>query len=204
MPKITSILEMPTPELRRWREEEYVRTIAELRKRVCSPNERLEIRIPTILCEGCFGAHIDGIFQIYRGPDVLPESWELDLAIALDEETAASMAEDEDSPRCDHCRHNLHGHSLYVETTLLSERLGISDEAPIKAKKKRKKLILNGYGNRCFACGSDGPLTIDHIEPLARDGTAALDNLQPQCQKCNQAKADNPSNCIVSVRDPWS
>jgi 5-methylcytosine-specific restriction endonuclease McrA len=203
MPRITSIPSPPEEEVRRWREE-YLRTIVELRKKVCSFTDRLEIWVPTILFQDCFGAEVDGIFLRYRGPDVLPESWESDLAIALDEDVAASMAEDEDCPRCHYCRYNLRGRALYVETTELSEGLGISDAAPIKATKKRKQVILEGYGRRCFACGSDGPLGIDHIQPRSCGGTASLDNLQPLCSKCGQAKSDSQPQQIVVVRDPWS
>jgi 5-methylcytosine-specific restriction endonuclease McrA len=205
MARICSTLEFMTPGVRRSIEEECVRTIAELRKTTCSFDERLEIRIPTILCEDCFGAQVDNVFLSYRAPDVLSESWESDLAIALDEDVAAWMAEDKNSPRCHYCCDNLHGCDLYVETTELSDHLGIDNPSPpIKPNEEQRKAILKGYGCRCFACGSDGPLTIDHIKPIAHGGRAALYNLQPLCKSCNQAKADRPQKDVVAVRDPWS
>lgn len=44
------------------------------------------------------------------------------------------------------------------------------------------------YGNRCLRCGSDGPLTIDHVIPLSRGGKNTIDNIQPLCHKCNSSK----------------
>ena len=193
-----------TPDLRRWLEDEYRATMAHHRKKLCGSTDRLEIRIPTILCESCFGAKVDGIFVRYCGPDVLPESWESDLANILDEDVADSFAEDEDSPQCQSCRHNLHGKPLYVETVELSERLGVSDEtSAIEVPRKRRPDVLKFYGKECFACGSDGALEIDHIHPRSHGGTAAFRNLQPLCRKCGQAKGDRPAQDIVAVRDPW-
>jgi hypothetical protein len=85
MLRITSDLVEMTPDLRRWLQAEYRATFANHRKNLCSFTDRLEIRIPRILCESCFGARLNGIFAPYRGPDVLPESWESDLANLLDE-----------------------------------------------------------------------------------------------------------------------
>ena len=44
---------------------------------------------------------------------------------------------------------------------------------------------------RCQDCGSATDLTIDHIVPLARDGTNDLDNLQVLCLSCNCIKGTN-------------
>ena len=45
-------------------------------------------------------------------------------------------------------------------------------------------------GCRCKRCGAEPPseLTIDHILPLTRGGTNALDNLQLLCRPCNSSK----------------
>ena len=127
---------------------------------------------PKILCESCFGARVDGIFVAYRGADVLAESWESDLANILDEDVAASFAEDEDSPRCQSCRRNLHGEDLYVETAELSEHLSVLDDtSAVEVSRKRRAQVFRHYGKKCFACGSDGPLAIDTSIP---DPAAAL------------------------------
>lgn len=46
------------------------------------------------------------------------------------------------------------------------------------------------YGHRCLACGSQEPLTVDHIVPLSKGGTNDITNLQPLCHRCNSAKGD--------------
>ena len=71
MPRITSELVEMTRDLRRWLEDEYRATMADHRKKLCASTDRLEIRMPIILCESCFGAKVEGIFVHYRGPDVL-------------------------------------------------------------------------------------------------------------------------------------
>jgi len=203
MPRISSVSIELTSEDKRWLEDEYRRAFADERKRLCGSTDRLEIRIARILCESCFGAEVDGVFVIHRFPDVDPESWESDLFNVLDEDVAASFADDEDLPRCQSCRHNLLGAALYVETVELAERFSVSDEqSAIEVPKKRRADVVRLYGKKCFECGSDGPLEIDHINPRSQGGTAAFENLQPLCRKCGQAKADQLPNYIVIIRCP--
>ncbi len=45
------------------------------------------------------------------------------------------------------------------------------------------------YGNRCLCCGRDDvKLVADHVIPLARGGSDAIDNIQPLCFSCNSKK----------------
>lgn len=48
------------------------------------------------------------------------------------------------------------------------------------------------FGNCCAYCGSDGPLHLDHVEPLARGGMHTPENLVPACQRCNLSKQAKP------------
>jgi len=43
-------------------------------------------------------------------------------------------------------------------------------------------------GSRCFYCGVQGKLTIDHDVPLSRGGTDYIDNILPACRSCNSRK----------------
>lgn len=45
------------------------------------------------------------------------------------------------------------------------------------------------YGHRCLACGTDGPLTIDHVVPVSKGGANTATNVQPLCGPCNSSKA---------------
>lgn len=50
-------------------------------------------------------------------------------------------------------------------------------------------------GHRCCSCGrrpddDDVDLTVDHVIPLASDGSDDLDNLQTLCRSCNSRKRD--------------
>jgi 5-methylcytosine-specific restriction endonuclease McrA len=205
MPRVSATLEVLDHETKTWLKREYRTALVNHRKMLCSHNDALEIKVPRILCEGCFAAETDGVFVTYRGPDVLPESWESDLATVLDEDIAASIAQDCDSPRCRSCRRNLRGEALYVETVELAAHLSVSDDTDaIKPPKKLRKEIFKLYGRKCFGCGSTEGLRTDHIDPKSNGGKATFRNLQLLCRKCDNAKANRVPRNIVVVRDPWS
>lgn len=44
------------------------------------------------------------------------------------------------------------------------------------------------YGNACCYCGRAGRLTVDHLIPLCRGGTDAIENIAPACRSCNSRK----------------
>jgi 5-methylcytosine-specific restriction endonuclease McrA len=48
--------------------------------------------------------------------------------------------------------------------------------------------VLNAFGNVCCYCGSDGPLTIEHLTPLSRGGDNQVGNIAPACKSCNRKK----------------
>lgn len=52
----------------------------------------------------------------------------------------------------------------------------------------------------CQLCGkilTPETVTVDHIVPVAKGGTNALENLQPLCQHCNSVKRDKPMSVVV-------
>lgn len=57
-----------------------------------------------------------------------------------------------------------------------------------RLSKSKKHLVFMRDGRRCLACGATRDLTCDHIVPLARGGTNAMDNLQTLCDRCNVLK----------------
>ncbi len=60
-------------------------------------------------------------------------------------------------------------------------------------QRKRTDLFLalvDRDGYQCHACESQYNLTVDHILPLSKGGTDALDNLQLLCKSCNSSKRD--------------
>ena len=61
--------------------------------------------------------------------------------------------------------------------------------------KRRRFEILKRDLFTCQYCGARPPavvLVVDHIEPLARGGGGAADNLITACEACNQGKSDIP------------
>ncbi len=72
----------------------------------------------------------------------------------------------------------------------------VGDIHKIKRKQfsatERVKIYNKGKG-RCAICGKFVPydsFTVDHIIPLAKGGTNAMDNLQVACSVCNLIKQD--------------
>ena len=52
----------------------------------------------------------------------------------------------------------------------------------------------------CQLCGkilTPETVTIDHIVPVVKGGTNALENLQPLCMHCNSLKRDKPMSVVV-------
>lgn len=48
--------------------------------------------------------------------------------------------------------------------------------------------ICDGANNLCLCCGSNAPLTVDHVTPLSKGGSNTADNLQCLCRSCNSRK----------------
>ena len=54
---------------------------------------------------------------------------------------------------------------------------------------KEWKDLLEKYNHMCLRCGrNDVPLTLDHIIPIANQGSNTIDNAQPLCRSCNSHK----------------
>ena len=48
--------------------------------------------------------------------------------------------------------------------------------------------VLERHGHPCAYCGTDGPLTMDHVIPLAKGGAHDPSNIVPACRRCNSRK----------------
>lgn len=51
------------------------------------------------------------------------------------------------------------------------------------------RAVCDKYGNQCLKCGKVGRLTPDHIVPISRGGSNAIENIQPLCLACNMHKS---------------
>ena len=55
--------------------------------------------------------------------------------------------------------------------------------------------LVERYGERCFNCGSEDNLVLDHVIPIAKGGVSAIDNLQLLCAECNRIKGKLVIDC---------
>jgi 5-methylcytosine-specific restriction endonuclease McrA len=86
------------------------------------------------------------------------------------------------------------------------------DKSRMHAHNRRARKIGNGgkhtasewralcawFGNVCLRCGAQEKLSVDHVVPLSKGGTSAIDNLQPLCKPCNNRKHTK----LIDYRDP--
>lgn len=62
----------------------------------------------------------------------------------------------------------------------------------IKVTAKDLSAIESAAKGRCHYCGIKGRLSFDHIDPLARGGAHAKDNIVMACPSCNSKKNAKP------------
>jgi 5-methylcytosine-specific restriction endonuclease McrA len=63
-------------------------------------------------------------------------------------------------------------------------KLGAAGKASVADIRAR----FDYHGNRCYYCGCDGKMTIEHRIPLARGGANWPANIVPACGPCNSSK----------------
>jgi len=69
----------------------------------------------------------------------------------------------------------------------VKERKRLKNLIWVKSRKLRK-YVENRDGKKCQFCGCGDNLTLDHIIPVAKNGTAEASNLRLLCQPCNNKK----------------
>ena len=70
-------------------------------------------------------------------------------------------------------------------------QFGLEEYLPRQHKARAKRLLKEEWNNQCAYCGSverKKELTVDHVVPLAKEGTDAYTNLVPACRACNISK----------------
>lgn len=59
------------------------------------------------------------------------------------------------------------------------------------------RALCDWFENVCVRCGASGPMSPDHVVPLAKDGSNLIFNIQPLCRPCNRQK----HVAVVDYRD---
>jgi hypothetical protein len=107
------------------------------------------------------------------------------------------------------------GERLYPTTDVVDSFLGLSGRPPDGAVdpsawsliasqttaelrppqsvwQRLRRFVFSRDGHRCQYCGTtDGPMTCDHVLPLARGGSNDISNLTTACAPCNRSKGSN-------------
>jgi HNH endonuclease len=65
---------------------------------------------------------------------------------------------------------------------------------------KQWRTLLAEVAGRCVRCMEIAKLTKDHIVPIYQGGSDAIENLQPVCRKCNNAKGPENINWLLARR----
>lgn len=68
-----------------------------------------------------------------------------------------------------------------------------SETNPVSSVKKRisaslRVKVWRRDNFRCVLCGSEEPLSVDHIVAESRGGSTTIENLQTLCRRCNSKK----------------
>lgn len=72
---------------------------------------------------------------------------------------------------------------------------GLEDYVPRQHRAKMKKCLKEEWNNQCAYCGwteRNKELTVDHVVPIARQGSESYYNQVPACRSCNVSKSDKP------------
>lgn len=189
-----------------WRayEKELLHEYARHRVLHCTPTQLMELFFRAPVCEEC----IPNDPQRWADwPSIMARHWEEHILWELGESAhndivAGLRAGEQCAFTCFRCRGDIepwNGDDVYTITEHWWEYHGISMETPnrMNPSLRIRDLIRSAYGHRCFGCGrSARDLPIDHIQPRALGGDAALRNLQPLCEDCGNLKADSPATTL--------
>lgn len=191
--------------------EMAAKEFADYRRQLEEHSVFLSLSVLVPICPDCW------VFELRNPPDiphVSADNWGLDLVLlGFDLATIEHMKEDiregvgeERGPYCHVCHRWLpywqDEDGCFVQKVTFTDYFGFDERETHAVSKDMKKRIIRMYGLRCFACGvqlTPSDLTIDHIIPRSLSGTGDQTNLQPLCQGCNTAKANDPPAIIEAT-----
>ena len=192
--------------------DEFLEKIVELRRGLGGYKADVTVLIARPVCIDCAHSWISFFPELREKdcPDVSQVNWQMDLLMlgfdpaevaAVEEAILEGIEAETRGPFCYGCHRPLpywedENCAFYVVSETLYEHIGRQFEADaLSIGKSLKKAIVKIYGSSCFGCGKSlkaSEVTMDHIVPKSLGGTADIFNLQPLCEACNQAKADQP------------
>ena len=181
-----------------WVMSECYHFYAQQRRLHCNFLQIMDLWLSAPYCTECASSDP---FEGNGIPDIVPESWEVDLSLSVGqnvlEQTQRALRQNPDFHfLCKKCGRELRpwvNSEIYVVSHHLEEHYGIPLQTPGQRnpRKSLRKQLIRLYDNRCFGCNSgERRLHIDHIRPKVADGDAAFRNLQPLCTPCGNRKGN--------------
>ena len=64
----------------------------------------------------------------------------------------------------------------------------VSDGSTVSAEQISQR--FRAFGDKCWMCGSDQDLTVDHVKPRSKGGAHLASNIRPACGSCNSRKGN--------------
>lgn len=91
----------------------------------------------------------------------------------------------------------------HQNTSIRTRNMELHKASKVRSESRRRARIFNAavsitkreleclnikWGDKCLCCGAVQLLQWDHITPLSKGGSHAIDNLQRLCRSCNEIK----------------
>lgn len=195
-------------ERRSWIEEQVYKQIRRARR----GHDHMTAVTLWILAPKCMGCVHSEARWLEEQPQ-LPQVYGRDLAMGYTalgfsrrEIRAVRQALEEGSwrPCCYWCGGSVDvmGEGFCVRRIDISGYFGLKTHDGRKPPKWMKDAVLRGFGSRCASCKKRLSLdkaTFDHIVAASKGGLTEVTNLQPLCQRCNVAKADQEVESVEVI-----
>lgn len=100
--------------------------------------------------------------------------------------------------------YSFQGESTEAYASFKKGNIWLAESVGVKAKKRKRKELIERDGCNCFFCGKETTeenRTIEHLLSVAHGGNNSLANLVLACHECNQNVGDMPIIEKVKYRE---
>lgn len=185
--------------VREWLEGEVYAKLPELRHGL-DHLTYVEIRVQVPICRVCTHFEYE---ESQPPPDIFGADWRgsyrvLGFARSEIRAVARALRNGNWSPRCRQCGCHINlraEEDFWIKRVPLSEFFGLDAQWSHRIPARMKTVARRVFGTTCVACGGEAN-SFDHILAVSKGGLTEIANIQPMCQRCNNAKADQDVEII--------